>query len=100
MAAYGPGLESWSQERTGPGATVAFPNARGYRMARDGVEYLLRQAAKKAAATCSTLQKKRVSPTCCATIYPSGLCRVQHEPLGFGSEFQITSAEGLGYYPT
>jgi site-specific recombinase XerD len=55
-------LESWFQERTGPGATIAFPNARGYQMARDGVEYLLRQAVKKAGATCSTLQNKRVSP--------------------------------------
>jgi integrase/recombinase XerD len=55
-------LESWFQERPGPGETVAFPNARGHQMARDGVEYLLRQAVKKAASTCSTLQNKRVSP--------------------------------------
>jgi integrase/recombinase XerD len=56
-------LEAWFQERTGPGATVAFPNARGYQMVRDGVEYLLRQAAKRAAVTCSTLQNSVFLPT-------------------------------------
>jgi site-specific recombinase XerD len=55
-------LEAWFQERTGSGATMAFPNARGQQMARDGVEYLLRQAVRKAATTCSLLQNKRVCP--------------------------------------
>lgn len=55
-------LESWFQELTGKFGNVAFPNARGKQMARDGVEYLLRQALKRAATTCSTLIGKRVAP--------------------------------------
>ena len=55
-------LESWLREPTKPPGLVVFPNARGQQMARDGVEYLLRQAVQKALPTCGSLTGKRVSP--------------------------------------
>ena len=56
-------LEAWFKElaQTSTG-TMAFPNARGHQMARDGVEYLLRQLVKKAVPVCGSLAGKRVSP--------------------------------------
>ena len=55
-------LEAWFQELAGKCGNVAFPNARGKAMARDGVEYLLRQTVKKAAPACSSLSAKPISP--------------------------------------
>lgn len=55
-------LESWFHDLAGKCGTVAFPNARGHQMARDGVEYLLRETVKKAARNCPALFGKRVSP--------------------------------------
>ena len=55
-------LKAWFRELGDECAGVAFPNMRGYRMARDGVEYVLRQAVEKAARKCTSLVDKRVSP--------------------------------------
>jgi integrase/recombinase XerD len=55
-------LRAWLQERGDRGGSVAFPNARGQPLSRDGVEYLLRQAVATAAQTCPSLKTKRVSP--------------------------------------
>ncbi len=56
-------LEAWFKElATTSSGTIAFPNARGHQMARDGVEYLLRQVVKKALPVCGSLAGKRVSP--------------------------------------
>lgn len=53
-------LEAWFKEPAKTSTcTVAFPNARGHQMARDGVEYLLRQAVKKALPVCGSLAGKR-----------------------------------------
>ena len=55
-------LEAWFNERAiGPGS-VAFPNARGHEMARDGVEYILRQAVKRATKSCPSLSSRSISP--------------------------------------
>src|ERR1044072_5292779 len=43
-------------------ANIAFPNARGYQMARDGVEYILRQAVQRASQSCPTLATRAISP--------------------------------------
>jgi site-specific recombinase XerD len=55
-------LKAWFRELGDELAGVAFPNARGYRMARDGMEYVLRQAVAKSAHNLSSLVDKRVSP--------------------------------------
>jgi len=55
-------LKSWFHELAGSCGTVAFPNARGHQMARDGVEYLLRGTVKKAVAKLPALIDKRISP--------------------------------------
>jgi site-specific recombinase XerD len=54
-------LETWFRELGGTPGGFAFPNARGNKMARDGVEYLLRQAVRKATEKCPGLASRRVS---------------------------------------
>jgi integrase/recombinase XerD len=71
-------LEAWFRELHGDCGQVAFPNARGHKMARDGVEYLLRQAVRKAIDKCPSLANKRVSPhvirhTCGAHLLQAGV---------------------------
>ncbi len=55
-------LETWFRELQGTCGAVAFPNSRGHKMARDGVEYLLRQSVQRATEKCPSLADKRVSP--------------------------------------
>ena len=55
-------LEAWFEESAKTRGAIAFPNARGHQMARDGVEYLLRKTIRKAASVCGSLANKRVSP--------------------------------------
>jgi len=55
-------LRNWLGERNGRPHDPLFPNARGGRLSRDGVEYLLRKHLTVAAQQCPSLQNKRVSP--------------------------------------
>ena len=55
-------LNAWLRERSGPPLAPLFPNARGGRLTRDGVEYLLRKHVSTAARACPSLKKKRLSP--------------------------------------
>lgn len=55
-------LKAWLQPSTGPVEAPAFPNARGGRLSRDGVNYILKAVVRKAKNTCSSLAGKRVSP--------------------------------------
>ncbi len=55
-------LERWFEHFEAGSGPAAFPNSRGQRMTRDGVEYLLRQCVEKAAANCPSLAEKRISP--------------------------------------
>lgn len=55
-------LRNWLAERNGRPNDPLFPNARGIRMSRDGVDYLLRKHAGKAAEHCPSLQHKKLSP--------------------------------------
>jgi site-specific recombinase XerD len=55
-------LKSWFHElQQKGGGPLAFPNARGACLSRDGVDYLLRKAVQKAALNCFSLNNKRVS---------------------------------------
>jgi integrase/recombinase XerD len=55
-------LRGWSQERGGRPSDPLFPNARGSRLSRDGVDYLLAKHVTTAATQCPSLRTKRVSP--------------------------------------
>jgi integrase/recombinase XerD len=55
-------LQAWFRELDDGSSTVAFPNARGSSLTRDGVNYILQQAVERAAATCLSLKNKRVFP--------------------------------------
>ena len=55
-------LRLWRRENNGQASQPLFPNARGRRLSRDGVEYLLRKHVTSAARQCPSLKKKRISP--------------------------------------
>jgi integrase/recombinase XerD len=55
-------LRNWLNERDGQSDEPLFPNARGTRLSRDGVEYLLKKHARKAAVKCPALERKNLSP--------------------------------------
>ena len=55
-------LRDWLRERDGRSSEPLFPNARGGRLSRDGVEHLLAKHVATTSAQCSSLQTKRVSP--------------------------------------
>jgi integrase/recombinase XerD len=53
-------LKAWFRELASSSSPLAFPSARGLRLSRNGVAYLLKRAA--ACATCSSLGSKRIHP--------------------------------------
>jgi site-specific recombinase XerD len=55
-------LKSWLQERGGSDDSVAFPNARGFSLSSDGVQYLLAKHVARAREECPSLKGKHVSP--------------------------------------
>jgi len=55
-------LHAWLHERNGRASDPLFPNARGGRFSRDGVEYLLRKHLSIAVQSCPSLKNKRLSP--------------------------------------
>jgi len=55
-------LQSWLGERDGRPSDPLFPNARGGRLSRDGVEYILRKHLSSAVQGCPSLKNKRITP--------------------------------------
>jgi len=55
-------LRSWLRERGDQPLEPLFPNARGGRLSRDGVEYLLTKHVAAARRLCPSLERKRISP--------------------------------------
>jgi site-specific recombinase XerD len=55
-------LRAWFRELGDHGNGVAFPSIHGRTLSRDGVDHLLRRAVVTAAAACSSLGAKKVSP--------------------------------------
>lgn len=53
-------LKCWFRELEGSSTSFAFPSARGQRLSRNGVDYILKRAAADAA--CPTLSSKRIHP--------------------------------------
>jgi site-specific recombinase XerD len=71
-------LQTWFAELGNTTGTVAFPNARGQALTRDGVNYILQQTVQQAIESCSSLKTKRVSPhilrhTCAFHLLQSGV---------------------------
>ena len=71
-------LKAWFSELSGRTPSVAFPNARGSSLTRDGVNYILQQAAERAVASCPSLSSKHVCPhllrhTCAFHLLQSGV---------------------------
>lgn len=55
-------LRVWLRERNGQDCDPLFPNARGQKLSRDGVDYILRKHVRTAADSCPTLCRKRITP--------------------------------------
>jgi site-specific recombinase XerD len=55
-------LRSWLRDRGGEPTDFLFPNARGLRMSRDGVAYVLDKHVASASQSCPSLRQKRVTP--------------------------------------
>lgn len=56
------GLHAWFGELATAGHPFAFPNANEGQLTRHGLGYLLREATRRATATCPSLATKQVSP--------------------------------------
>lgn len=54
-------LAAWRREADGA-TRIAFPNARGAELSRDGVDHILKRAVAAAAPACPSLLAKRISP--------------------------------------
>ena len=55
-------LKGWFRELGEPASGIAFPNARGKSLSRDGVDYLLKQTVQRASTVCPSLATKHISP--------------------------------------
>lgn len=55
-------LKSWLARRAGGSSDPVFPNRRGQRMTRSGVEKRLRAAVRSSSARCPSLTGRRISP--------------------------------------
>jgi integrase/recombinase XerD len=55
-------LQAWFRELSDCRTVLAFPSARGRTLTRNGVEYMLQQVVKRAAATCPSLRDKPITP--------------------------------------
>jgi integrase/recombinase XerD len=55
-------LQSWFRELSPQQTDLAFPSARGRRLTRNGVDYILQQAVDRAVAGCPSLHDKKITP--------------------------------------
>jgi site-specific recombinase XerD len=55
-------LKAWFEELGNHAWPIAFPNARGKALSREGVDYLLKQAVKRAMPACPSLTTKNITP--------------------------------------
>jgi integrase/recombinase XerD len=71
-------LQLWFHELGKRPEMLAFPNARGTALTRDGVNYILQQVVERAAKDCPTLKSKHIFPhllrhTCALHLLQSGV---------------------------
>lgn len=55
-------LRGWLREQAGSPSDPLFPNARGGRLSPDGLEYIVTKHAAAARQSCTSLERKRVTP--------------------------------------
>jgi len=55
-------LKAWFRKLGNNADSIAFPNARGKHLSRDGVDYLLKRSARKATIDCPSLATKTITP--------------------------------------
>lgn len=55
-------LQAWFKELSTCQASLAFVNARGKKLTRNGVDYILKQAVKRATNECISLRDKKITP--------------------------------------
>jgi site-specific recombinase XerD len=55
-------LKGWFEELGEAAGPMAFPNARGKALSREGVDYLLQQAIQRAISACPSLATKHITP--------------------------------------
>jgi integrase/recombinase XerD len=55
-------LKAWFEELGDDAGPIAFPNARGKALSREGVDYLLKQAMQRAIPACPSLATKHITP--------------------------------------
>ena len=55
-------LKTWFAERGDAAGPIAFPNARGQALSREGVDYLLQYAIQRAIPACPSLATKHITP--------------------------------------
>jgi site-specific recombinase XerD len=55
-------LKAWFEELGEEAWPIAFPNARGKALSREGVDYLLKQAVQRAMPVCPSLATKNITP--------------------------------------
>jgi integrase/recombinase XerD len=55
-------LQSWFRESPPQQTTLAFPSARGRKLTRNGMDYILQQAVEKARTGCPSMREKNITP--------------------------------------
>jgi integrase/recombinase XerD len=55
-------LQSWFRELSGRETNLAFVSARGRKLTRNGVDYILQQAVERAVNECPSLRDKKITP--------------------------------------
>ncbi len=55
-------LQAWLRELSGHQTSLAFVSARGRKLTRNGVDYILQQAVERAVKECSSLRDKKITP--------------------------------------
>lgn len=55
-------LSAWFRELGGRATGLAFPSARGSRLTRNGVDYILQQTVTRASLGCPSLREKKITP--------------------------------------
>ena len=55
-------LQAWFRELADRQSSWAFPSARGSKLTRNGVDYILQQAVERAVSACPSLRNKKITP--------------------------------------
>jgi site-specific recombinase XerD len=55
-------LQAWLRELSGRQTSLAFVSARGRKLTRNGVDYILQQAVEQAVGECPSLRDKKITP--------------------------------------